>query len=810
MTTAKRTLILSGLTMLGSVCACGADRVCGRTVDPAALPVAGVRVTLYSRETGAQIAANTDAVGKYCFEGVARGEYLLEASAPPLGMASPQPLTIGDAETNLADLQLALNPVSSQVTVTGSGFAQSASETSKELEVVDAGAASAEGNDFLIAAVSELPGVRVSQAGGPGSFANIQIRGLRSFDTSILVDGMRLRDVSATQGDASSFLSDLFFGSADRVEVLEGAGASLYGTNAIGGVVNVVTDHGGGPFHGDVDVQGGMLGQFLGKVHLAGGALGNRLSYSMGFGHYDVTKGVQGNGPYRSSGGAGFVEFAPRSGVRIGARILASGVYGELEDDPAPLPPNSNPTEAIAAMPLPVSQIPAAVTSLANGIPYSFGNATFIPGYGDPDNYRTVLFFSTLLYLEQQAAPSFHYRISFQDLPVYRNYVNGPLGLGSQPSERTATQYNSRADTLNAAIDWRPLHGQLISAGYEFERESYSSPSYIGQTPMLFSNTSAGQSSHTGFLQDQTMLFGDRLQISLSGRWQAFDLAAPVFSLVDPVYAGAPALSPPSAKTGDASIAYFFRSTGTKLRSHVGKAYRAPSLYERFGTYFDGNTFLAYGDPRLSPERAVSLDAGFDQYFLRDTVKIGASYFYTHLQETIAYDPGNLITPATDPYGRFGGYYNTPGGLARGVELSAEARLPGRIVLRGAYTYTTSIDRISEYSNGLLQMPRILPETLTATVIKPWGKRWDSEIDFLGGSHFLFQLYNALPPYNALAYSFNGPRKLNLSLGYTQPLREKLKLRIYSRLENLLNQEYFEDGFLTPGFIARGGLQLTF
>jgi len=810
MTATKRTLILNSLTMLASVCACGANRVCGRAVDPAALPVPGIRVTLYSRETGAQIAVKADALGKYCFEGIARGEYLLDASAPPLRLASPQPVTIGDAGINLADLQLTLNPVSSQITVTASGFPQSASETSKELEVVDARAAAATGNDFLIAAISELPGVRVSQAGGPGSFANIQIRGLRTFDTSILVDGMRLRDVSATRGEASSFLSDLFFVDTDRVEVLEGAGASLYGTNAIGGAVNVVTDHGGGPFHGDVDVQGGMLGQFLGRAHLAGGALKNRLSYSLGFGHYDVTAGVRGNGPYRSSGGTGFAEFMPRPGTRIGARLLASGVYGELEDDPAPLPPNGNPVGALAAMPLPVSQIPAAVRTLGNGIPYSFGNATFIPGYGDPDNYRTVLFFSTLVYLEQQLAPRFHYRISFQDLPVYRNYVNGPLGLGSQPSERTATQYNSRVDTVNATVDWRPLHSQIISAGYEFERESYLSPSYIGQIPMLYSSTAAAQSSHTVFLQDQTMLFGDRLQVSLSGRWQAFDLAAPIFSLVDPVYAGAPALSPPSAKTGDASMAYFFRSTGTKLRSHVGNAYRAPSLYERFGTYFDGNTFLAYGDPRLSPERAVSLDAGFDQYFSGDTVKISASYFYTHLQETIAYDPGNLITPITDLYGRFGGYYNTPGGLARGVELSAEARLPRRIVLRGAYTYTNSIDRTSEYSNGLLQTPRILPETWTATVIKPWGKRWDSEIDFFGGSHFLFQLYNALPPYNALAYSFDGPRKLNLSMGYTQPFREKLKVRIYSRLENLLNQEYFEDGFQAPGFTARGGLQLTF
>ncbi len=786
-----------------------ANQICGRTLDTTSQPVRGAAVTLYSRDSSIELKTQSTDSGQYCFEHVPNGEYFLQAQTTDLRLTAPQPIAIADDTPALSNLTLTISPVVSQVTVTSNGLPQPAAEVSKQLEVIDVGEATRVGRDSLVQSVNELPGVRVSQAGGPGSFANIQIRGLRTFDTSILVDGMRLRDVSATQGDASSFLSDLWFTDTTRVEVLEGAGASLYGTNAIGGVVNLVTDQGGGSLHGDIDLQGGMLGQFLGKAHFAGGALHGRLFYSLGFGDVNVTEGVEGNGRYRNSGGLGSIEFVPTPKIRFGVRQLGATIFGQLEDDPVPLAPASLPSGAISAVPVPLSQIPVAIASLANGVPYSFGNSSFVPAYGDPDYFRTVQFISTLGYLEHQLTPNLHYRISMQDLDTNRNYVNGPAGLGSQPPDRTSTKYNSRTDTVNASVEWHPIHSQVITAGYEFERESFSNPAYVGQVPAFISSTDVSQSSNTAFFQDQTILLHDRLQISLSGRWQGFMLNAPTFSGVFPIYASSPAFAPPSAWTGDASAAYFVRSSGTKFRSHVGNAYRAPSLYERFGTFFDSGTFSAYGDPRLHPERAVSLDAGIDQYFASDQLKLSASYFYTRLQETIAFDSGILITPSVDPFGRLGGYYNTGGGIARGIELSGEAKLPRRTILRAAYTYTNSIDRVSEYSNGLLQTPRIYPHTFTFIILKEFGRHWDTSFDFLAGSHFLYQLYEP-SPFSVLAYSFKGPRQASLSVGYTVPLAERRKLRIYARLENLGNQQYFEDGFPTPGFVARGGVQFSF
>jgi hypothetical protein len=77
-------------------------------------------------------------------------------------------------------------------------------------------------------------------------------RGLRTFDTAVLIDGMRFRGVAATQGDASSFLTDPLVVDTAGIEVLRGAGSSLYGANAVQDVVNIVTDPSGRVFHGDL------------------------------------------------------------------------------------------------------------------------------------------------------------------------------------------------------------------------------------------------------------------------------------------------------------------------------------------------------------------------------------------------------------------------------------------------------------------------------------------------------------------------------------------------------------------------------
>ena len=130
--------------------------------------------------------------------------------------------------------------------------------------------------------------------------------------------------------------------------------------------------------------------------------------------------------------------------------------------------------------------------------------------------------------------------------------------------------------------------------------------------------------------------------------------------------------SPESAFTGDISVAYFIPSSNTKLRGHVGNGYRAPSLYERFGSGYStfSNSFTYYGDPRLAPEKSVSFDTGIDQWFFNNKVRASATFFYTDLSESIIF--ANSL-PGSDPFARFVGYANSKGGgISRGVELSTQ------------------------------------------------------------------------------------------------------------------------------------------
>src|SRR5205823_5545784 len=104
--------------------------------------------------------------------------------------------------------------------------------------------------------------------------------------------------------------------------------------------------------------------------------------------------------------------------------------------------------------------------------------------------------------------------------------------------------------------------------------------------------------------------------------------------------------------------------------------------------------YSVYGDPSLKPEQSIAADAGIDQSLLNNKLRLSATYFYTHLQRVIGFDFSGLINPATDPFGRFVGYLNTSGGLARGVEFNSDWALNRALTISGSYTYTDARERV--------------------------------------------------------------------------------------------------------------------
>jgi len=250
------------------------------------------------------------------------------------------------------------------------------------------------------------------------------------------------------------------------------------------------------------------------------------------------------------------------------------------------------------------------------------------------------------------------------------------------------------------------------------------------------------------------------------------------------------------------SAAYTFRRSGTKVRAHAGRGYRAPSLYERFGTFFSGTSYTLYGDPGLRPDRSSSIDGGIDQRLWNSRVQLSATYFYTRLNEVIIFDSSGVINQFTDPLGRNGGYRNTGGGLARGVEFRSDVAVTRSLQLTGAYTYTDG-RQATPLVPGVWQTYEIPRHQYSAFATQRFTSRLVGYFGFAGSSSYL-------DPVSSHAFRFPGPRRAQTAISYRRPMREFSAVRFYLRADNLFNQTYFENGYRTPGIGVTAGTQWEF
>ena len=206
------------------------------------------------------------------------------------------------------------------------------------------------------AAVTDLlattPGVGVTRAGGPGKTTSLNIRGAENDQTVVLIDGVKLNDPSATGGGYNA--GNLLAGDIARIEILRGAQSTLWGSQAIGGVVNIITREPARPLEADASAEGGSLHTAYARAGLGGRT--ERLTWRMAGGYY-TTDGVSAfareNGGretdgYRNLGLNGRAVARLSEAVSVEARAVWSRGHNEFDASSADSPATGDTRELVA------------------------------------------------------------------------------------------------------------------------------------------------------------------------------------------------------------------------------------------------------------------------------------------------------------------------------------------------------------------------------------------------------------------------------------------------------------------------------
>ena len=150
-------------------------------------------------------------------------------------------------------------------------------ETGSSTTVITADDLKKKNKGTVLEVLRDVPGVAVMQYGGLGGGTSIYLRGSKPGHTLVMIDGVELNDPMAT--DRSFDFAHLLTGNIEQIEIVRGAQSTLYGSDAIGGVINVITKKGEGKQKWDASFEGGSHNTFKETLGLSGSS--DKLSYSM-------------------------------------------------------------------------------------------------------------------------------------------------------------------------------------------------------------------------------------------------------------------------------------------------------------------------------------------------------------------------------------------------------------------------------------------------------------------------------------------------------------------------------------------------
>jgi vitamin B12 transporter len=609
------------------------------------------------------------------------------------------------------------------------------------VSVIDRQTIEQRGYTTLTDALSAIPGVHVSQSGGAGGNASVFVRGTNSNHVLVLRDGMPLNDASDASG-AFNFGVDTL-ADVERIEIIRGPMAALYGSGAIGGVINLISRQGHEPgVHVSGQLAGGYPAQVQGNVVASGveGPFDFAAIFEGQAQHgYDVTprrESIYTGKPdgFRAMVGTLNLGYTPIDGTRLSLFLRARRSVFDFNALGNPTFDNANSTGYEDSL---LGRIGVS-SKLFNG---TYETNVFLGRLQDDRHYT-------------QSLNAFDPNMATDD-SRYHAY-------------RTDLQWNNTVH-LSDLLDVPMLSSSDLTFGYE----------HIADEAKIRVNSSSGgfafQQNARAYMYTDALYAG--LQTTL---WQRVTLTGQVRQ--DWVASNAPLTWRLGAVLDVPEVA-------TRFKAAYGTAFRAPSLFDRYGV----DSFGYIGNPNLKPESAQGWEVGFtttlDAFARSDFVSFGATYFNQQVQ--------NLIVAQFVPVNTA---VNVGSAHIQGVESELTLRPADWLAIQASYTFTDAQN--ADTGSRLLRRPQN-SASLNAKVTPIPGLTIAPELLLTGAFHdFLVDDAG-----NATGTIVSSPHGLLANLTVTYDVVPRVQL--FANGRNLFNSRFEPvNGYQTPGVWVLAGVRV--
>ena len=445
-------------------------------------------------------------------------------------------------------------------------------EAASSITVIDSAEIDQRNSTTVFDLLQNQYGVSYTQEGAPGSLANVYLRGADPGETLVLIDGV---DVNMPNDPGNIFdFADLPVDNIERIEILRGPQSTLYGSDAMAGVINIITKKGfGSP----------------------------KFFLSTEAGSYNSYKALAG-----LNGGTHFFNYAlTLSRFKTDGFSSASSKYGNTEKDGTS---NYNLSSRFGFILMKDFDLNLFIRySKANTGLDQHGGA-----FGDDPTY--VYNTENYSYRTEGKLNLFN---GFWDQSIGLSFFRNVRNYSFDSTFNNPASSSSIYDGNKFKFDWQNNFNlskfNKLTFGLETETEKaisdyfYNSSSY-GNFQSIFPNAS---STTTGIYLQDLVNINDQLFTSAGLRYDNHDRFGSIVT-----YRIAPA--------------FVIWETGTKIKATVGTGFKSPSLFYLFDP--------AYGNKDLKPEKSLGWDAGIEQYIINPNFNIGINYFYNRFTDLFGID----------------------------------------------------------------------------------------------------------------------------------------------------------------------------